>query len=142
MFSPFFKDCINRSKYIANYIQDVLTKSEFSLSRYRKYLRIRHAAKALGISDFLSAKCQRQRVPRRIHSGWYFKIHFQGERLPFVRERPRRFRGRFANVTRGRSLNLKLNWMGTAYDSHLQRIGWRQIKPRTCVQEFRARRIP
>lgn len=71
------------AKSIDAYEYDEAVDEEFSIS----YLRSIRPAEATCSSS-------------HPHSGWYFKLHFQGEQLPFGRKRPRRFRGRFANVTR------------------------------------------
>lgn len=99
----------------------MLAKREFSL-HYRSYNNIFAMPRSLGrlrIFNFLSVKCQIQPRVSRIHSGWYFKIHFQGERLPFEYESGLAVSEDVScerDVRRcSRSLNLKLNWMDPRY---------------------------
>lgn len=105
----------------------------------------------------------RQRVPRRrlcTHSGWYFKLHFQGEAASAVRTKAVEscFRGRLAErdaqTRRSHSLNLKSNWtragVGTVHTAYTHPrairdssgIGWRQIASRAPALVRHALRRP
>lgn len=161
----FFKNCINGLNINVGYTGEkwIFVTLSFDSNIFAKLRR-------LGISNFLSTKCQIQpRVPR-IHSGRYFKIHFQGERLPFVREsghavsedvsrtwratlRPRtkfkikldRARIRFAYLQRigDRSSRAPVHPVRTHHDVPPPRMNWiLQRSVTNEVYEFRARGIP